>query len=104
MLFRSCILLCDPWLDKRSTAEGFVVRPEWRVSFRAGKPGDIEEVTELTRWVRRAKGGRDFQDFDFGMSLATIDEIRLHGRPLLPFERMADKMIGNLRRKLGQPE
>ncbi|HEV2691876.1 MAG TPA: hypothetical protein VG347_03195 [Verrucomicrobiae bacterium] len=99
-----CILLCDPWLDKRGEKDGFVVRHDWKVSFRPGPAGNIEEVTDLTRWVRRIKRGRDFQDFDFGMALATIDEIKLHGRPLMPYERMAEKMIGNLRRKLGQPE
>jgi hypothetical protein len=97
-----CILLCDPWLEKRNEKDGFLRRDEWKISFHPGAKGEIEEVTELTRWVRRIKRGRDFQDFDFGMALATIDEIKLHGRPLLPFERMADKMINNLRRKLGQ--
>ena len=56
----------------------------------------------LTRWVRRLKRNRALNDYDFGMALATIDEIKLHGRPLLPFERMADKLVTNLRRKLGQ--
>jgi hypothetical protein len=99
-----CILLCDPWLDKRDAEDGFILHDDWKISFRPGYAGDIEEVTDLARWVRRIKRGRDFQDFDFGMALATIDEIKLHGRPLLPYERMAEKMIGNLRRKLGQPE
>ena len=98
-----CILLCDPWLDKRDGQDGFILRDDWKISFRPGYAGNIEEVTELTRWVRRIKRGRDFQDFDFGMALATIDEIKLHGRSLMPYERMAEKMIGNLRRKLGQP-
>jgi len=99
-----CILLCDPWLDKRGEHDGFILRDDWKISFRPGPVGNIEEVTDLTRWVRRIKRGRDFQDFDFGMALATIDEIKLHGRSLMPYERMAEKMIGNLRRKLGQPE
>ena len=96
-----CILLCDPWLDKRDENEGFILREDWKISFRPGLKGEIEEVTDLTRWVRRVKRGRDFQDFDFGMALATIDEIKLHGRPLMPYERMADKMLGRLRRVLG---
>jgi hypothetical protein len=99
-----CILLCDPWLDKRVAADGFILRDDWKISFRPGKPEPIEEVSDLTRWVRRIKRGRDFQDFDFGMALATIDEIKLHGRPLMPYERMAEKVLSNLRRKLGQPE
>ena len=97
-----CILLCDPWLAKRGAKEGFAVREEWNISFRTGAANSIEEVTDLARWVRRVKRGRDLQDYDFGMALATIDEIKLHGRPLLPYERMADKMINNLRRKVGQ--
>ena len=96
-----CILLCDPWLAKRGAKEGFAVREEWNISFRTGAANSIEEVTDLARWVRRVKRGRDLQDYDFGMALATIDEIKLHGRPLLPYERMADKMINNLRRKVG---
>jgi hypothetical protein len=99
-----CILLCDPWLDKRDARDGFLLRDDWKISFRPGKAEAIEEVTELARWVRRIKRGRDFQDFDFGMALATIDEIKLHGRPLMPYERMAEKVLSNLRRKLGQPE
>lgn len=96
-----CILLCDPWLDKRDAANGFILRDDWKISFRPGTAGDIEEISDLTRWVRRIKRGRDFQDFDFGMALATIDEIKLHGRPLMPYERMADKMMGRMRRVLG---
>ncbi|MDR3458250.1 MAG: hypothetical protein P4N60_12445 [Verrucomicrobiae bacterium] len=99
-----CILLCDPWLEKRDAEDGFILRHDWNISFRPGHADGIEEVTDLTRWVRRIKRGRDFQDFDFGMALATIDEIKLHGRSLMPYERMAERMIGNLRRKLGQPE
>ena len=57
-----CILLCDPWLDKRDEQDGFILRDDWKISFRPGLKGDIEEVTDLTRWVRRTKRGRDFQD------------------------------------------
>jgi hypothetical protein len=95
-----CILLCDPWLAKRGAKDGFAARDEWNISFRTGAAGDIEEVADLARWVRRVKRGRELQDFDFGLSLATIDEVKLHGRPLLPFERMAEKMMDNLRRKV----
>jgi hypothetical protein len=37
------------------------------------------------------------------MSLATIEEIRLYGRALMPYERMAQHMLLRLRRMLGQP-
>jgi hypothetical protein len=95
-----CILLCDSWLAKRGAEHGFVLQKDWNLAFRAGPAEQIEEVTDLARWVRRVKRGRGLQDYDFGMSLATIDEIKLHGRPLLPFERMAEKMMDNLRRKV----
>ena len=96
-----CILLCDQWLAQRNETDGYVVRPEWNIALRAGPAGKIEEVRDLVRWVRRVKRGRQLQDYDFGMSLATIDEIKLHGRSLMPFERMAEKMLDNLRRRVG---
>ena len=99
-----CILLCDPWFEEKTARDGFVQRDDWKISFHPGHPGDIEEVTDLTRWVRRVKRDRAFHDFDFGMALETIEEIRTHGRPLLPYERMAQKMLGRLRRILGQPD
>ena len=94
-------MLCDPWLETRGAQHGFVLQKDWNLAFRAGPAEQIEEVADLTRWVRRVKRGRGLQDYDFGMALATIDEFKLHGRPLLPFERMAEKMMGNLRRKVG---
>lgn len=97
-----CILLCDPWFEERSARDGFERRDEWKMSFYPGYAGDIEEVTELTRWVRRVKRDRAFHDFDFGMELQTVDEIKIHGRPLLPYERMAQRMLGRLRRVFGQ--
>ena len=99
-----CVLLCDPWFEGKTARDGFILRDEWKISLRPGHPGEIEEVTDLKRWVRRVKHDRAFHDFDFSMSLTTIDEIKLNGRPLLPYERMAQKMMGRLRRVLGQPE
>ena len=43
-----CILLCDPWLDKRDAANGFILRDDWKISFRPGTAGDIEEISDLT--------------------------------------------------------
>ena len=100
----ACILLCDSWFEEKTTLDGFQRRDDWNISFRSGHPGDIEEVTDLTRWVRRVKRDRAFHDFDFGMALETIDEIKFHGRPLLPYERMAQKMLNRLRRMLGQQD
>jgi len=37
------------------------------------------------------------------MALATIDEIKVYGRPLAPYERFAQTMLNRLRRILGQP-
>ncbi len=74
-----CILLCDPWFEKRAARDGFERREEWKISFRPGHAGNIEEITDLTRWVRRVKHNRAFHDFDFGMELATIDAIKIHG-------------------------
>jgi hypothetical protein len=96
-----CILLCDPWFEEKSERDGFERREEWKISFRPGHAGDIEEVTDLTRWVRRVRHDRAFHDFDFSMALSTVDEIRQHGRPLLPYERMAQRMLDRLRRVLG---
>jgi hypothetical protein len=97
-----CILLCDPWFEEKTALDGFERRDDWKISFRPGHPGEIEEITELTRWVRRVRRDRAFHDFDFGMALETVDDIKTHGRPLLPYERMAQKMLRRLRRMLGQ--
>jgi hypothetical protein len=97
-----CILLCDPWFEEKTALDGFERREDWGISFRPGHPGEIEEITELARWVRRVKHDRAFHDFDFGMALQTIEEFRSNGRALLPYERMAQKMLNRLRRILGR--
>src|ERR1017187_487484 len=99
-----CILLCDPWFEERTARDGFERRDDWKISFRPGHAGDIEEITDLPRWVRRVKHDRAFHDFDFGMALETIDQIKIHGRPLQPYERMAQKMLDRLRRMLGRTD
>jgi uncharacterized protein YciU (UPF0263 family) len=98
-----CVLLCDPWFEHRGELEGFERHDDWGISFHSGQDADLEEITELSRWLRRVKHNRAFHDFDFAMSLATIDEIKIHGRPLLPYERFAENLIGRLRRMLGNP-
>lgn len=97
-----CTLLCDPWFETRQESEGFLRRDDWKLSFFPGQQDAIEEVTDLTRWLRRVKRGRAFHDLDFCMSLATVDEIRIYGRPLAPYERFAETMLNRLRRVLGQ--
>ncbi|HUA37577.1 MAG TPA: hypothetical protein VMA35_04160 [Candidatus Sulfopaludibacter sp.] len=98
-----CVLLCDPWFENKGEADGFLRRDEWRVSFHPGPADEIEEITDLGRWLRRVKHGRAFHDLDFSMTLAAIDEIKTHGRVLMPYERFASTMLNRLRRFLGQP-
>ena len=96
------VLLCDAWFEARGVPDGYIRHDDWGISFCPGQPGEIEEVTDLTRWVRRVRRDRTFHDFDFAMSLETIDEICVHGRALMPYERFAEKMLNRLRRVLGQ--
>jgi len=98
-----CVLLCDPWFESKGEADGFLRHDEWRVSFHPGQADDIEEITDLGRWLRRVRHGRAFHDLDFAMTLAAIDEIKVHGRVLMPYERFASTMLNRLRRFLGQP-
>ena len=97
-----CTLLCDEWFENKDGAEGFVRRDEWKISFHPGQADQIDEITDLTRWLRRVKRGRAFHDLDFCMALATIDEVKTYGRPLAPYERFAETMLNRVRRVLGQ--
>ena len=97
-----CILLCDTWFEEKAAPDGFERRDDWKISFRPGHAGDVEEITDLKRWVRRVRHDRAFHDFDFGLALETVEEIRLYGRPLMAYERMAQRMLLRLRRILGQ--
>jgi hypothetical protein len=99
-----CVLLCDPWFDTKGEAENYLRRDEWGVSFHTGLDKEIEEITDLSRWLRRVKRGRGFHDLDFCMTLATIDEIKTYGRPLAHYEHFAQTMLNRLRRFLGQPD
>jgi len=98
-----CTLLCDSWFENRSDADGFLRREEWRVLFYPGQKDEIEEVTDLTRWLRRVKRDRAFHDLDFCMALEAVEEIKIYGRVLAPYERLAAAMLVRLRRFLGQP-
>ena len=95
--------MCDDWFAERDERDGFKRRDDWGISFYPGVSGEIEEIADLTRWVRRVKRNYAFRDFDFAMSLATIDEIKIHGRTLQPYERFADTMLNRLRRMMGNP-
>jgi hypothetical protein len=48
------------------------------------------------------KRGRAFHDLDFCMALTTIEEIKIYGRTLAPYERFAETMLNRLRRILGK--
>ena len=95
--------MCDSWFDMKGERESYMRHDEWGISFHPGLDDEIEEITDLSRWLRRVKRGRAFHDLDFCMSLATIDEMKIYGRGLAPYERFATTMLNRLRRFLGQP-
>jgi hypothetical protein len=95
------ILLCDEWFEAKHEADGFLRRDEWRVLFHPGERDSIEEITDLSRWLNRVKRNRAFHELDFCLALATIDEIKIYGCPLLHYERFAETLINRLRRILG---
>ena len=96
-----CTLLCDSWFEKKDHADGYLRRDEWNMSFYPGQKDAIEEIADLARWLRRVKRHRAFHDLDFCMALATVEEIKIYGRPLAPYERFAETMLNRLRRVLG---
>lgn len=98
-----CALLCDPCFNDKDESEGYERLEPWGISLYPGLPGEIEEITELKRWLGCERRNRAFHDFDFAMSLATIEEVKIHGRPLMPYERFADHLLNRLRRVLGNP-
>jgi hypothetical protein len=97
-----CTLLCDPWFEDKGDAEGYLRRDDWKISFHPGADNVIEEITDLTRWLRRVKRDRAFHELDFCFALATVDEIKIYGRPLMPYERFAQTMLDRLRRVMGK--
>lgn len=93
-----CVLLGDPWFDDKKESGGFVLRNDWGISFHPGQQFEIEEVTDMRRWVRRLRRERPLHDVDFCMTLVAVDEIQTHGRVLTPGERYSEEMLGKLRR------
>jgi len=93
-----CIMLGDSWFDTKGDQQGYARHDKWGLSFHPGDQNEIEEVTDLSRWLRRIKRDRPLHEVDFCMALATIDEIKIHGRALAPYERFADQVVGRLRR------
>jgi len=98
-----CLLLCDSWFDGKGESEGYVRRDEWHMSFHPALNEEIEEIADLSRWLRRTRRHHRLHDLDFCMTLATVEEIKTCGRPLAPYERFAQTMFNRLRRFLGQP-
>ncbi len=99
-----CILLGDPWFSDKQERDGFVLRDEWGISFYPGPRIEIEEITDMRRWIRRIRRERPLHDVDFCMTLAAVDEIQIHGRVLSPGERYSESMLGKLRRIFAHAE
>jgi hypothetical protein len=93
-----CILLGDEWFDDKKEDHGLVQHNEWGISFHPGQKIEIEEVTDMRRWIRRVRRERPLHDVDFCMTLVAVDEIQMHGRVLSPGERYSEAMLGKLRR------
>lgn len=93
-----CILLADAWFGEKKASDGFVLHQEWGVWFHPGQRIEIEEVTDMRRWIRRLRRERPLHDVDFCMTLVAVDELQIHGRVLTPGERYSEAMLGKLRR------
>jgi hypothetical protein len=93
-----CVLLGDAWFGDKTENDGFVLRNEWGISFHPGQQFEIEEITDMRRWIRRLRRERPLHDVDFCMTLVAVDEIQVHGRVLTPGERYSETMLGKLRR------
>jgi hypothetical protein len=88
-----CLLLCDPWFQNKTEAEGFLSRPEWNMLFRTGSIQELEEVKDKQRWENRLLRDRPLHDLDFSMTLRAVHETLAHGRVLTAYERYALKML-----------
>jgi hypothetical protein len=93
-----CILLGDEWFSEKKESDGFVLHNEWGISFQPGQDIEIEEISDMRRWIRRIRRERPLHDVDFCMTLVAVDEIQIHGRVLSPGERYSEAMLGKLRR------
>jgi hypothetical protein len=93
-----CVLLGDAWFNGKKEKDGFVQHNEWGIAFQPGQKIEIEEITDMRRWIRRVRRERPLHDVDFCMTLAAVDELQIHGRVLTPGERYSEAMLGKLRR------
>jgi len=99
-----CILLGDSWFNDKTERDGHMISNEWGFSFHAGQQIEIEEITDMRRWIRRLRRERPLHDVDFCMTLVAVDEIQMHGRVLSPGERYSEAMLGKLRRIFAHAE
>jgi hypothetical protein len=98
-----CLLLCDPWFDKKTEAEGFVQQSGWLMMFRTGTSQELEEVTDKQRWENRMFRDRPLHELDFCMTLRGVHETLAHGRVLTAYERYALKLLHVWSRWMGEP-
>jgi len=97
-----CMMLCDDWFESKDRSGGFIRRDDWRMSFRPGGAGEIEEITDEQRWKNRILRDRPLHDLDFCMTMRDLHEIMAHGYALSPYERYALKFLHSWRKLLGQ--
>jgi hypothetical protein len=92
------LLLCDPWFEPKTEAEGYIRRDDWGISFYPGAADELEEVTDENRWRQRVIRGRPLTAVDFCMTLAALRELKAHGRVLAPDERFGLKILRAMQR------
>ncbi len=99
-----CLLLCDPWFEPKTEADGYVRQDDWLISFFPGGDEQVEEVTEAKRWHKRVVRGRPLSAVDFCMTLAALRELKAHGRVLSPDERFGLNILRSMRRAERPPK
>lgn len=99
-----CLLLCDPWFQSKTEADGFSPRARWHMFFRPGAAQELEEIENKSRWENRSLRDRPIQDLNFCMTLRAVHETLAHGRVLTAYERYALKLLHVWRHWLGSPQ
>jgi hypothetical protein len=94
-----CMLLCDEWFEGKKENDGYIRRDNWRISFYPGAPEEIEEVTDPNRWIERVVRGRPLSAVDFCMTMAALQELKAHGRVLMPDERFGLQILRSMEQK-----
>jgi hypothetical protein len=94
-----CMLLCDEWFESKKENDGYIRRDNWRISFYPGAPEEIEEVTDPNRWIERVVRGRPLSAVDFCMTMAALQELKAHGRVLMPDERFGLQILRSMEQK-----